>query len=421
MAQPSSSVVPSRPARKADESPAPSASSPWGLVLILLSLHVALICGSTIALRQTGVMVVGNELGLDNAWFLAVSTGTLSGFQQVIGLNDFNPENLAGPIIITALTVSATLLTLICTSVVAARILRFKMSDWQIVVAAVVMQLLAIMIGTAALMGDLSIFHSLNLAASAFGNCGSVVVGSDAPLAFGSIRAQCVLLPLAVVGGIGLPVILDLWQKLVLRNHHISNHTRTAIGMSAAVYVAGVGLLLVSTSHEAGWRQALLISSTNAINTRSAGLPFDTIKRSSKPEKYALMTLMAVGACPGGAGGGLKVTTISLLLFGCVSIVRGKPVRRSVGIAGAWFLFYLAVAIVGVMALSAVESKLSADNIFFLVVSSLSNVGLSEDRVALRGVSSGILTVLMIVGRLAPLGVLAWIYHVDREADVLVA
>jgi Trk-type K+ transport system membrane component len=61
-----------------------------------------------------------------------------------------------------------------------------------------------------------------------------------------------------------------------------------------------------------------------------------------------------------------------------------------------------------------------ADGGVFLIISALSNVGMSHDPVSVVGKGSYLLSGIMLIGRLAPLAVLWWMARTTRDAEVLV-
>lgn len=84
----------------------PRVDLPWPrqriLAAALLFMWLVLIVWGYGSLQHDGVMVSGEELAPTRGAFLAVNAATLTGFQQSIGINEFNPENSRGAV--TAIT-----------------------------------------------------------------------------------------------------------------------------------------------------------------------------------------------------------------------------------------------------------------------------------------------------------------------------
>ena len=61
-----------------------------------------------------------------------------------------------------------------------------------------------------------------------------------------------------------------------------------------------------------------------SVTTRTAG--FNTIDLDSMTEisKIISVVLMFIGAAPGSTGGGMKITTMVVLLMTVISIIRGR-------------------------------------------------------------------------------------------------
>ena len=213
-----------------------------------------------------------------------------------------------------------------------------------------------------------ALFHCI----SAYNNAGfglwsdNLVAYRQQPVVNGVIAA------LIVIGGIGWRVSNDLWINRHRlgdwsRRSRLSLHTRLVLRATAALIVIGaVGLLF--TEHFAteamvgqlGWWEKLQVTLFQSISTRTAGfntvpLTVDTI---SDAGLLLMITLMFIGASPGGTGGGIKTTTFAALVAATRSTLRGeeevvvsdreipsKLVLRAIGVALASALFVLAMAL----------------------------------------------------------------------------
>jgi trk system potassium uptake protein len=400
----------------------------------LLLCYFALILLGYWWVRQPGVMIEGQDFSYDRAMFLSVNCVTLTGFQQSIGPNEFNPDSFQGPLIVLILTIAGSLLAMIVGGWAAVRALRLNYSDRQIVVAAIVVELLAILAGSAGLMGDgRKVSEAIQLAASAFGNSGEAILrpgGVGMPPLF-SWRLHCVLLPLSIAGGLGLPVLIELYDRL-FSVRKLSDHTRTVISLTAGVYLCSVAVLAYCLVQEADpqvirsagglgafVRGALVRSSASSLDARTAGLPLDLIKNIPIAQ-WLIILLMMIGASPAGTGGGVKATTFYVLVSGVRDVFGGKLPRRIFAIAAMWLAAYLFIALIGFLCLSTTEPQIPADRLLFMTISAISNVGLAHDPVSVVGPGLYILDCLMIGGRIAPLLVLWWIAMSGEQTDVLV-
>jgi trk system potassium uptake protein TrkH len=238
-----------------------------------------------------------------------------------------------------------------------------------------------------------------------------------------SFRLHAVLLPLAFVGGLGLPVLLDVGLALS-RKKELSNHTITVLWTTAVIYLTGAaaifGLQWLGSTSEPLPGRLIAMSSATSLNVRTPGLPFQLGSQWARTTQWLVIALMAIGASPGGAGGGLKTTIFPVVGHGLWNIVTGSTVSRIFGIAIVWIAAYATMIFVPFLFLLHSEPDLDPDRILFIVVSAASNVGLAHERISIAGGGQITLCVTMLLGRLLPLVVLWWTVMTVRDADVAV-
>jgi Trk-type K+ transport system membrane component len=124
---------------------------------------------------------------------------------------------------------------------------------------------------------------------------------------------------------------------------------------------------------------------------------------------------MIIGGNSGSAGGGLKATTLVRFFKGGWDSLRGRAPGRGYGIAMTWILGYFAVVGVAMFVLLGTDPDQPMDRLLFLAVSAMSNIGLSHEPVAIVGTGLHTLSVVMLIGRLAPLFVLWWVAKTTDE------
>lgn len=388
----------------------------------LLLAYILLIWFGYVQFRNPDTMMSGQELSYDRSAFLAVNGATLTGFQQAVGMGEFRPDSGRGPATVLVLIVGGTLFTTIVGSMAVVRIIRLPYSTAQIVTAAFVSALFAILLGAAAMISpERSLFDSVFQSAAAFGNCGLATghVGSVA-----DPRSYALVL-LSLFGGLGLPVLMELYD-LLITGRRISTHARTVLRFSAGIYLAGFLLLLVlqraalTQPRWSTWQQILATSSVESINSRTAGMHFELIGGLPRAAQWGMILLMIVGANPAGAGGGLKSTTIVQLFRGLRDALRGRPVGRAFGIALTWVTIYGAIVCGFLLVMLYLDQELPPDRQLFVIVSAASNVGLAHDTLSTVGSPLYLLTALMLVARLAPLVILWWMSETVHDADLAV-
>lgn len=177
------------------------------------------------------------------------------------------------------------------------------------------------------------IFVSVFLAISAFCNAGFDILGRAAPYVSLMDYAtnwyvQLVIMFLIVAGGLGFLVWHDLsqWPK----TRHLSLHTKVVLFCTILLILGGtLGFAFLEWNNPATIGQfstgdKLVNSMFQSISARTAG--FNTIDLASMTPitKCMLSILMFIGAAPGGTGGGIKVTTFSVILVTVASVVTGR-------------------------------------------------------------------------------------------------
>jgi Trk-type K+ transport system membrane component len=379
--------------------------------LLLMLVGVALVNGGVVASS-------GGELPGDYAVFAVVNAATLTGFQKDVSV-DLSPIGRAsGPIFILTLTVASTLVFLIAGSMAVARVARLGYSDRQIAVAAFTVTALAVVAGAIPL-ADRGLVPALLGAASAFGN-GGLFVGS--PPGVLSWKTHAVLMPLALVGGLGLPVLMEGFDRLIGRRKHLSTHSKTVLVGSAAVYLLAVVALFAfqAIDGDGSWRRMAASASVQSINSRSAGFPLEYLPVRAVGVQVTLVVLMILGAGgPGGTGGGLKISTLARIGHAVNEFCLGRPLGRGAAFALAWLASFLLLLLGGFWLLSLTAPHMAADRLLFIVISAVSNVGLSHDSIALTDTPLRILTALMLLGRVVPLLLLAWLAAIHAEEGVV--
>ena len=271
-------------------------------------------------------------------------------------------------------------------------------------------------------------FPSLFHAVSAFCNAG-VSLNPDNLVRYRyNAGVNLTVCALIVAGGLGFFTHLEL-RRLVQRapGFRLSLQTRLVLVVTAALVVSGALGFYVFESRNALRDEsaggALLISLFQAVTSRTAGFNTIDLSRLTNATLFMMILLMFVGASPGSTGGGIKTSTLGVLMAMARSRIRGEEgvhiFYRSVPsatVAKALSVLVLAFSLVtlAVAALAFVEigtepfpqSDKQFIEIFFEVVSAFGTVGLSTGitpRLSVLG--KLILVLVMLVGRVGPLTV----------------
>lgn len=218
-----------------------------------------------------------------------------------------------------------------------------------------------------------------------------------------------------VVGGLGFPVITELWANWRKRHARWSVHTALTVWGSVALVLLGtLGLWLAEHNNPRTlgglgfldqWQAALFTS----VSARTAGFNAVDIGALKLESLVLHCVLMFIGGGSAGTAGGVKVTTVFLLLLVVWSEIRG---RADVELRGrrittqvqrqALSILVLSGAAVslGLLAIIALTDHLPLEKLMFEVVSAFATVGLSTGITAeLPPAAQGVIIALMYAGR----------------------
>jgi trk system potassium uptake protein TrkH len=357
----------------------------------------------------------GNELTWPQPLFTAVNAATLTGFQQPRNPNDYTT---AGQLLTLFLTIAGMMFSFIGGGVAILRIARMRFNDSQLIAWAGASIVAVSILGGIAMIGDGRTFSQASFqAVSAFGNSG-LTLGKLPAAASGC--AVLVLLPLAVLGGLGLPVLMEL-TDVIRRRTPLSAHSRAVLSWTAGVYLvlAIILLLLRLPGNTADFKTLVIDASQLSINSRSGGFAFGFVSNLPQATTFFLVLAMVIGASPSGTGGGIKVTTLATLTTGTRDVLAGRPPGRRFGAAILWVGVYLGMLVASTIGLLLTDSEIHLDRALFLAASALGNVGLSHNPVEAPPAAMYVLCATMLVGRVAPV-LMLW-YLIDTTPDAIVA
>jgi Trk-type K+ transport system membrane component len=365
----------------------------WLPVALMLALLVAL------PLLRTGEATGGTQMNLDRTVFTAVDAVTMTGFRLTyVNPNDFKP---LGQAILFVLMSGGTLVTWIFSGFAIARTAQMPFSLWQIVRAALTTYAMSIIVAANLLMTSSNdLWEAIYQSASAIGNFGGAIGVLPAAEHW---TAQVVMLPLALLGSLSIPVILDLlaagfaWRRL-------HGYSRLVLLCTAATYVLGL-LLMAWTYWMPGIEpsRTLIVASTESLNTRSLGMPLVALRELPRASVWVSMALMVVGGNPGGATGGVTTVGLVLLLHETLRLLRGRPVSRVAGYLVAWIGVYFLAIFILVLVLLHNEPQLPGDEALYLTLSALGTVGRSSEPLTGVGVGLHVLSIGMLIGRFFPM------------------
>lgn len=260
------------------------------------------------------------------------------------------------------------------------------------------------------------VFHSI----SAFCNGGFDLMGvreeySSMTFYAGDPLVNLTLIFLILIGGIGFLV----WDDLLKNKWHFRQyrlHTKLVLSMTVVLLFGGAFLFYLIErdgilAGEPAGRQ-ILLSLFQSATTRTAGFNTANTAALKDSSKLLMVMLMFVGGNPGSTAGGIKTTTLAVLLIYLHSTLRRRKGAEVFGRrleedvvkrAAAILTLSLLLDLFGTLILTAVEGLPLAD-ILFEVCSALGTVGISVGITgSLSVVSKLILMFLMYCGRMGSL------------------
>jgi Trk-type K+ transport system membrane component len=273
-----------------------------------------------------------------------------------------------------------------------------------------------------------SVFHSI----SAFNNAGITLYtdGLAHPWLADNWLVHWVVTVLVFAGALGMVALFDLFDVQKLRERMaqpwktISFATKIALYFSLGLVVLGSVAFAALEWHGTMEGMSGFGKFTTAVFqsvTRTSGFNSVDIGSVGMPMLFLLLVLMFIGASSSSTGGGIKTSTLAVVLADVWRTVRGldhvQLFQRTVGPvlrsrAYSVLLFFLAGNLVGIFTLTVTESHLISErgasffDLAFEHVSAMGTVGLSTGITSmLSSWGKVVLSIAMFVGRVGTLTV----------------
>jgi len=279
----------------------------------------------------------------------------------------------------------------------------------------------------------MAVFHSV----SAFCNAGFSLVSGSFTNYQGAILLNLTICGLIIFGGIGFPVVYDLYGRVAHsrgKPTKLSVQTKTVMTATFFLIICGTALFFLleydNTLKGCSVGEGLLAAFFQAVTSRTAG--FNTVDTAMLGNATAalIIFLMFVGASPGSCGG-VKTTTLAVLgafsLSRLQSKIRVNMFKKSIPaecISKSIAIVILAVSLVALifflLLMSAQDEAIDAAgslefrSYLFEAVSAFATVGLSMGATTEINVWGKMLIVVtMLIGRV---GVLSFSYIIAGAA-----
>lgn len=250
-------------------------------------------------------------------------------------------------------------------------------------------------------------FHAI----SAFNNAGFDLFGTNSLIDFSSdwlLNINTMLL--IILGGIGFMTIDEIVRKRKWRKFSLT--TKIVLSTTLILLISGTLLLKLSLLGEISWLEALFSSTT----ARTAGFTIFDMQNLNTPSCIVMIVLMFIGASPASTGGGLKTTTLFIIILAIYRFINNEKTtafKRKVPskiVIKAFTIFVVEIIYIMFVTffLSFFEKNLTFDKILFEVVSAFATVGLSMGVTpSLSIVGQIVIIITMFIGRLGPLTILS--------------
>ncbi len=267
----------------------------------------------------------------------------------------------------------------------------------------------------------ISLFHSI----AAFNNSGFDNLGLS-----GELYNNINLIPyqdnlllnfttagLIIFGGIGFLVIKEVISKRFCFKK-LSMHSKVVISMSVCLII--LGTLFIKLSENVSWLGAFFLS----VSTRTAGFSTYPLGSFSNAGLLIMTVLMFIGASPGSTGGGIKTSTLYVLIQGTKAAATNKNEKGfryaipqgTFKKASVITLLGLFVVLTGTYLMLLFEGDIRFIDALFEVVSAFGTVGLSTGITGTLSVAGKLLSIIiMYIGRLGPLTVATLWYFTNGD------
>lgn len=275
------------------------------------------------------------------------------------------------------------------------------------------------------------IFNSFFISISAFNNAGFDNIGPTSLINYAQNPVINIVVPLLIIaGGLGFSVWFEVLAiaKSAIRSRfrqdripfkEVSVHTRMVLTVTIFLLVAGTLAFLLTE-----WSNPKTIGSHNLIDKlqvsffqsatmRTAGFSTIDYTQMILPSFIIAFVLMFVGGSPGSTAGGVKTSSIMLIILLIKNEIFqedslnyhhhsiSKNIARKALVIGIMFVI---LTLLSSFLISIFDMGVKFEYIVFEVISALATVGVSANLTAsLSRLSQTILMLLMIIGRIGPI------------------
>lgn len=297
------------------------------------------------------------------------------------------------------------------------KLIKFVLKISIIIEGAGVLALLPVFVKRYGLKGIwMSVFHSV----SAFCNAGFDLMG-DKTGQFSSLTSfgddtyvMVVFSLLIVIGGIGFLT----WDDIVTKKLKFSQYRMQSKVILVTTFVLIlVPFIIFFTCDFAGqpFRQRFCSSLFQAVTPRTAGFNSVDFGTMTEAGQSIIMILMIIGGSPGSTAGGMKTTTLAILVANAIAVFKEKKNAKYFGrriedsvvkSASTIFFMYISFSLVAALIINMAEN-IPIHQCLFETMSAIGTVGLTLGITpGLGAIARIVLIVLMFIGRVGGLTVI---------------
>lgn len=276
-----------------------------------------------------------------------------------------------------------------------------------------------------------ALFHGMFAAVSATTNGGLDITGDSLNSYADDYFVQTITMFLIVLGAIGFPVLIEVKSYLTnkIPNFRFSLFAKLTIVTYLLLFIVGTLTIYLFEYHHAfksiSWHKALFYAMFQSATTRSAGLTTIDLTQLTDATQFFMSGLMFIGSSPSSVGGGIRTTTLAILILFLINYSNGRNSIKvfnkeidPIDINRAFAVMVLATLIcfIGLLLILSFENgKYGLLEIFFEVMSAFGTCGLSLGITAdLSTLSKVVIMILMFIGRV---GLISFIIMLGGKAE----
>lgn len=278
--------------------------------------------------------------------------------------------------------------------------------------------------------GSVGLFKALFVAVSAFCNAGfDNVSSSSLSMYVTDPLVNITVIVLVILGGIGFVVWLEVFEKIKLIRtgkltfkmaiKKLDLHSKIVLVFTFFLLISGTFLFLVmewsnpATIANMNFFEKLLACSFLSTSLRTAGFATFSFANLRVATQFVMLFYMIIGGSPGGTAGGIKTTTVAVMVIASLAYFKGikhlrifnrelrnEVLHRSITI----FASVMLLLILSITLLLITQPNLDFMEVTFEAVSALATVGVSLDvTTRLNAIGKIIIIILMYSGRVGVL------------------